>query len=64
MFMDFREPWPPEGETPQPPAPGPVISKRGEKVLAIIMGVNAVLLLVAPIGGVTMLQPLIHWLTK
>ena len=42
----------------QPPR-RPRITKRQERVILWLVGVNAVLLLVAPIGGVTIIEAVI-----
>ncbi|CCD86052.1 conserved protein of unknown function [Bradyrhizobium sp. ORS 285] len=55
MFVDLPAYWP---DDPKPERPKRRISARGEKVLIGLLGFNMVLLVVAPVGGVT----LIHWL--
>ncbi|CCE02538.1 hypothetical protein [Bradyrhizobium sp. STM 3809] len=55
MFVDLPAHWP---DDPKPERPRRRLSARGEKVLIALLGFNMVLLLVAPIGGAT----LIHWL--
>ncbi len=53
MFVDFRDQPPPPPW--QPRRPRPRLTACQEKTLAAIIGVNIVLLIVAPIGGVTLL---------
>ncbi|WP_294194644.1 hypothetical protein [uncultured Sphingomonas sp.] len=52
MFVDFRDRPPPPPW--QPRRPQPRLTRRQEKALAAIIGVNIILLLVAPIGGATL----------
>jgi len=52
MFVDFRDQPPPPPW--QPRRPTPRLTARQEKTLATIIGVNVLLLLVAPIGGATL----------
>lgn len=56
MFVDLRDQPPPHPW--QPPRRAPRLTARQEKTLAAIIGVNVVLLLVAPIGGATLLGAL------
>lgn len=59
MFVDFRDPPPsPPPWRPEPRAPRPALTPRQQNILGAILGVNALLLLVAPIGGATVLQGL------
>jgi hypothetical protein len=55
MFVSFDPDWPPPGDPPPPPRRRPVarIDRRQERRLFQAIGVNAILLLVAPIGGAT-----------
>lgn len=53
MFVDFRDQPPPPPW--QPPPRRPRLTARQEKTLAAIIGVNVALLLVAPIGGATII---------
>lgn len=57
MFLDLKNYTPP----PEPPAnrgPEPLTPKQ-KKALAWIVGVNLVMLIIAPIGGATMISGLI-----
>lgn len=58
MFVDFREPWPPP-EPWQPKPPPPRISRRGESVLAWILGFNLLMLLLGPLAGATVIDAVI-----
>jgi len=59
MFVDFRDVPPPlPWQPPKRPAPRPQLTPRQQNVLAAIIGINVLLLLVAPIGGATVLQGL------
>ncbi len=53
MFVDFRDQPPPPPWRPTPPRPR--LTAKQEKTLATIIGINVVLLLVAPIGGATII---------
>ncbi|MBP0493457.1 hypothetical protein [Roseomonas indoligenes] len=57
MFLDL-----PGAGPRRPDPPKPRITPRGEKVLVWIVALNVVLLLVAPIGGATVIQALISLL--
>jgi hypothetical protein len=54
MFVDLPGYWPHE---PKPERPKRLMSPRREKLLLALLGFNMVMLVVAPIGGAT----LIHW---
>ncbi|PVE59355.1 hypothetical protein DC429_02820 [Arthrobacter sp. TPD3018] len=57
MFVDFREPPPPPPPwRPKPRDPRPQLTPRQQNALAAIIGVNVLLLLIAPIGGATVIQ--------
>lgn len=60
MFLDLRDDWPPV-PPPQPPvsqpAP-PLLDKRGERIVGVIVAINLALLLLAPIAGATVVQAL------
>ncbi|GAA4220071.1 hypothetical protein GCM10022253_23300 [Sphingomonas endophytica] len=53
MFVDFRDQPPPPPW--QPPRRRPRLTPRQEKTLAAIIGFNIVLLIIAPIGGATLI---------
>ncbi|WP_159757789.1 hypothetical protein [Sphingomonas sp. 8AM] len=56
MFVDFRDQPPPPPW--QPPRRRPRLTAQQEKTLAVIIGLNVVLLLIAPIGGATLIGAL------
>lgn len=58
MFLDLKNYTPP----PEPPANrGPEqLTSRQQKALAWIVGLNIILLLIAPIGGATIISGLIE----
>ncbi|MEG8038386.1 hypothetical protein QP166_03155 [Sphingomonas sp. LR60] len=56
MFVDFRDQPPPPPWQPQRPRPR--LTAGQEKALAAIIGFNVVLLLIAPIGGATLIGAL------
>jgi hypothetical protein len=59
MFLDPHNQW-----LPPPEEPGPEsrrLSPDQERTLMRLIGFNLLLLFVAPIGGATLLQPLIAW---
>lgn len=56
MFVDFRDQPPPPPW--QPRRPRPRLTPRQEKALAAIIGLNVILLIVAPIGGATLIGAL------
>ena len=48
-------------ETPsEPPRRKPRVTKRQERIILWLVVINALLLLIAPIGGVTILQAVIR----
>ncbi len=55
MFVDLPGGWP---HDPKPEPPKRRLSPRRERLLLVLIGFNMMLLMVAPIGGAT----LIHWL--
>lgn len=57
MFVDLPGSWPPEDPRPDPPPRR--LSMREQKVLVWLIGVNALLLLIAPVGGASLVQLLI-----
>ena len=54
MFVDFRDQPPPPRWEPKPPPRRR--TPRQRKTMEIVVGVNIVLLLIAPLGGATILQ--------
>jgi hypothetical protein len=61
MFMDFRDQPPPPPWQPKQPDRRPTLNVRQQKMLAIVAAINILLLLVAPIGGATLISALIAW---
>jgi hypothetical protein len=59
MFVDLPGCWPPKDLPPEPPKRR--LSVREEKVLLWLLGLNAFGLLIAPIGGVSLIQFLFAW---
>ena len=57
MYVDGGSGWRPSPW--QPPPRRPRISKRQERVILWLIVVNALLLLVAPVGGATVIQAVI-----
>ncbi len=55
MFVDFSNAWPPPGPW-EPNKSGARLSKRQERLVAWIIGINLLLLLVAPLGGSTVIN--------
>ncbi|CAL80234.1 hypothetical protein BRADO6630 [Bradyrhizobium sp. ORS 278] len=53
MFVDLPAYWP---EDPKPERPKRRLSARGEKVLVGLVGLNMVLLLIAPICGASLID--------
>lgn len=56
MFVDFKDQPPPPPW--QPPRRTPRLSQREQDVLGGIIGFNLLLLLLAPIGGATLISAL------
>ena len=59
MFVDFRDQPPPPRWEPKPVRKTPQLSKRQQHTLAAIIGINMLLLLIAPIGGATVIQAIV-----
>ncbi|AXJ94702.1 MULTISPECIES: hypothetical protein [unclassified Sphingomonas] len=59
MFVDFRDQPPPPPWRPKPVQKGPQLTRRQQDTLAAIIGVNMLLLLIAPIGGATVIQAIV-----
>lgn len=53
MFLDLEDYWPPQEPIRPAPERRPALSKRSEKVLLGVVGANLLLVLAAPIAGVT-----------
>ncbi len=58
MFVDFDNAWP-RPEPWQPPRPAPRVTKRQERAIGWIVGVNLILLLVGPLAGATIFDAVI-----
>jgi hypothetical protein len=58
MFASFQDDPPPPRWEP-PPEPRPRLSRREGKVLAWLVGGNAVVLLFAPLAGASLIQAVI-----
>jgi hypothetical protein len=62
MFVDFRDQPPPRPWQPRSAKKGPQLTSRQQCTLGTILGVNVLLLLIAPIGGATLIELLgIMW---
>ena len=57
MFLDTRDPWPPPAPWQPPPRP----RSRAERVIVRLIALNLVLLLIAPIGGATLIHLALAW---
>jgi len=57
MFVDFKDQPPPPPW--QPPRRSPRLSRREQDVLGGIIGINLLLLLLAPIGGATLISAVV-----
>ncbi|RYB01782.1 hypothetical protein [Lichenibacterium ramalinae] len=57
MFVDFQDQWRPGPWEPKRP-PGR-LTKRQERVIGWLVGINLLLLLVAPLGGSTLVAAFI-----
>ena len=57
MFVDFKDQPPPPPW--QPPRRSRKLSRREQDILGGIIGVNLLLLLLAPIGGATLISALV-----
>lgn len=53
MFVDFQDDWRRAGPW-EPKRPRGRLTKRQEKVIGWLVGINLLLLLVAPLGGSTL----------
>ncbi len=60
MFVGDYSQWLPP--PPEEPPPRPRLTPRQERLLMRILAFNIVLLVVAPIGGATVLQAIAAWL--
>lgn len=56
MFVDFNDQPPPPPWQPRPAKKHQRLTPRQQRTLGTILGVNVLLLLVAPIGGATLLE--------
>ncbi len=58
MYVDFRS----DGPAPRPWRPKPAgrrLTRPQEKLLGWLVGINLVLLLVAPLGGATLVEAIV-----
>jgi hypothetical protein len=58
MFVDFKDPWPPPPRW-EPKRSAPKLTPRDERVLLWAVGFNLLVLLIAPIGGASIIQALV-----
>lgn len=58
MFLNTDHYRPPRWEDPAPEPKQPVLTKRQEKLMVAIVLVNLALMVVAPIGGASLLSAL------
>ncbi|WP_226019601.1 hypothetical protein [Novosphingobium sp. FKTRR1] len=57
MFLDLRDPWPSVPPSPPPPEPRRrLLGRRGERVIGVLVGLNLLMLAVAPIAGGSIVQ--------
>ena len=56
MIVDFRDQPPPPPWEPRRTKKGPQLTSGQQRTLGAILGVNVLLLLLAPIGGATLLE--------
>lgn len=57
MFVDFSDPVPPPRWEPEPSRPPrPKLTRREERVLTWLVGLNLAMLLVAPIAGASLVH--------
>ena len=59
MFLDLEDYWPPQEPIRPAPERRPTLSKRNEKVLLGVVGANLLLVLAAPIAGMTFVDMVI-----
>ncbi len=63
MFMDFRDqPPPPRWEPRRPPPPPPRLTPRQEKIVGWLVAINVLALLIAPIGGASIIYAVVAML--
>lgn len=58
MFLDLKDYPAPPPWAPQPEPPASRLTARQHRTLALLIGVNLLLLLAAPIGGATLIAAL------
>ncbi len=60
MYLDLDKRYPPHEPWPPKPKPTRRLTPRQEKTLLIVLMVYVVLTVIAPIGGSSVLQAVIH----
>ncbi|MCK8785789.1 hypothetical protein M0638_15525 [Roseomonas sp. NAR14] len=58
MYVDWND-WPPPYREPPPPPPRPRFTKRDERLVVWVLGVNLLLWFLAPLAGVTFLHAIL-----
>ncbi|WP_375394820.1 hypothetical protein [uncultured Sphingomonas sp.] len=58
MFVDFRNAWPPPEPWP-PKRPPRHVTKRRERMIGWIVGLNLLMLLVGPLAGATIFDAIV-----
>lgn len=58
MFVDFHDDWHPPGPWEPEPARGGLTKRQG-RIIGWIIGLNLLLLLVAPLGGSTLIEAIV-----
>jgi hypothetical protein len=54
MFVNHNADWPPQPEPPQPPPPRPHLDRRAEARIGWVIALNLLMLLIAPLAGITL----------
>jgi hypothetical protein len=54
MFVNFNGDWPPPPEPPPAPSPRPRLDRRAEARLGWVIAINLLMLLLAPLAGITL----------
>jgi hypothetical protein len=61
MFLNTDNFRPPRWEDPRPDPKPPILTKKQEKVMVLVILFNLLLMLVAPIGGASILSALAYF---